>query len=62
MYAFPRGRSGGPSKFCTPVFESDLETALEKEAEGQTFCGRTEDHEEGVMAFFEKREANFSGR
>lgn len=43
-------------------FESDLETALEKEAEGQTFCGRTEDHEEGVMAFFEKREANFSGR
>lgn len=43
-------------------FEMDLETALEKEAEGQTFCGHTEDHKEGVAAFFEKRAANFSGR
>ena len=43
-------------------FESDLETALEREAEGQTFCGHTEDHKEGVAAFFEKRAANFSGR
>ena len=42
-------------------FESDLETALEKEAEGQTFCGYTEDHKEGVAAFFEKRTANFRG-
>jgi 2-(1,2-epoxy-1,2-dihydrophenyl)acetyl-CoA isomerase len=43
-------------------FESDLETALEREAEGQTFCGHTEDHKEGVTAFFEKRLADFSGR
>jgi 2-(1,2-epoxy-1,2-dihydrophenyl)acetyl-CoA isomerase len=43
-------------------FEADLETALEREAEGQTFCGYTQDHKEGVTAFFEKREAEFTGR
>jgi 2-(1,2-epoxy-1,2-dihydrophenyl)acetyl-CoA isomerase len=43
-------------------FESDLETALEREAEGQTFCGYTQDHREGVAAFFEKRGARFTGR
>ena len=43
-------------------FESDLATALEREAEGQTFCGYTQDHREGVAAFFEKREARFTGR
>ena len=42
-------------------FEKDLETALEKEAEGQTFCGYTNDHKEGVAAFREKRSANFTG-
>jgi 2-(1,2-epoxy-1,2-dihydrophenyl)acetyl-CoA isomerase len=43
-------------------FETDLETALEGEAEGQTFCGFTQDHKEGVTAFFEKREPRFTGR
>lgn len=43
-------------------FESDLEAALEREAEGQTLCGYTSDHEEGVGAFFEKRAPNFTGR
>jgi 2-(1,2-epoxy-1,2-dihydrophenyl)acetyl-CoA isomerase len=42
-------------------FERDLETALEAEAEGQTFCGYTQDHKEGVTAFFEKRQARFTG-
>ncbi len=43
-------------------FESDLETALEAEAKGQTFCGYTADHKEGVSAFFEKRSPSFTGR
>ena len=42
-------------------FENDLRTALEKEAEGQTFCGHTKDHKEGVAAFREKRQASFTG-
>ena len=49
-----------PSLYAS--FETDLETALEAEAEGQTFCGYTQDHKEGVTAFFEKREARFTGR
>jgi 2-(1,2-epoxy-1,2-dihydrophenyl)acetyl-CoA isomerase len=43
-------------------FESDLESTLEREALGQTLCGYTQDHREGVAAFFEKREPNFTGQ
>ena len=43
------------------AFETDLETALEHEAEGQTFCGYTQNHKEGVAAFFEKRAPEFTG-
>ena len=43
-------------------FETDLERALENEAEGQTFCGYTQDHKEGVTAFFDKRAPEFTGR
>ncbi len=43
-------------------FESDLQTALEREAAGQFICGRTADHREGVAAFFEKRQPGFTGR
>lgn len=42
-------------------FENDLESTLEREAEGQTLCGHTEDHREGVAAFFERREPRFTG-
>lgn len=42
-------------------FESDLAAALEAEAVGQTFCGYTEDHKEGIAAFFEKRDPTFTG-
>ena len=60
--------AGMPTKALSQIkqtlygsFENDLATALEKEAEGQTACGHTSDHKEGVAAFFEKREARFSG-
>jgi 2-(1,2-epoxy-1,2-dihydrophenyl)acetyl-CoA isomerase len=43
-------------------FESDLAAALEAEAAGQSLCGYTQDHKEGVAAFMEKREANFTGK
>jgi 2-(1,2-epoxy-1,2-dihydrophenyl)acetyl-CoA isomerase len=43
-------------------FQGDLAAALEAEAVGQTFCGYTEDHKEGVAAFFEKRNPTFTGR
>ncbi len=39
-----------------------LDEALEYEAYLQEIAGRTEDNTEGVMAFLEKRQANFSGR
>jgi len=43
-------------------FEADLAAALEAEAVGQTFCGYTRDHKEGIAAFFEKRDPTFTGR
>jgi 2-(1,2-epoxy-1,2-dihydrophenyl)acetyl-CoA isomerase len=42
-------------------FEGDLATVLEAEAEGQASCGYTEDHAEGLAAFFEKRAPDFTG-
>jgi 2-(1,2-epoxy-1,2-dihydrophenyl)acetyl-CoA isomerase len=42
-------------------FEGDLASVLEAEAEGQAACGYTEDHAEGLAAFFEKRAPDFTG-
>ncbi len=43
-------------------FENDLAAALEAEAVEQTLCGYTQDHKEGITAFFEKRDPTFTGR
>ncbi|MBI1806511.1 MAG: enoyl-CoA hydratase/isomerase family protein [Ignavibacteria bacterium] len=41
---------------------SDLDTILEYEAYIQQIASETEDHQEGVKAFLEKRQPNFKGR
>lgn len=41
--------------------DANLTQTLEREAEGQTDCGYTKDHREGVAAFFDKRKPAFTG-
>ena len=41
---------------------TDFRTSLDREAETHLRCGMTEDHQEGVRAFLEKRAPNFTGR
>ena len=62
LAAMPTAALGRTKRALYASLEADLDTVLEREAEGQTFCGYTADHKEGVEAFFEKREARFSGR
>ena len=62
LAAMPTAALGKMKAFLYASFETDLATALEREAEGQTFCGYTQDHKEGVTAFLEKRETRFVGR
>ena len=40
----------------------DFRTLLDREAETHLRCGQTEDHQEGVRAFLEKRTPHFRGR
>lgn len=61
LAAMPTRALGRIKQSLYASFESDLETALEAEAQGQTLCGYTNDHKEGVAAFFEKRAAKFTG-
>lgn len=43
------------------ALDSNLEEALEFEAQLQSVAGRSKDHKEGVAAFVEKRPADFTG-
>jgi len=41
---------------------ADFRAMLDREAETHLRCGMTEDHKEGVRAFMEKRQPNYTGR
>jgi 2-(1,2-epoxy-1,2-dihydrophenyl)acetyl-CoA isomerase len=43
-------------------FENTLDQQLAMEARLQGECGKTRDFQEGVLAFLEKRPANYEGR
>lgn len=61
LAALPTRAIGRMKKTLHGSFEKDLRSALETEAEGQTYLGYTRDHKEGIAAFLEKREAVFRG-
>ncbi len=53
---------GVAKKMFKLMYQPDLETLLDAEAWAQGLALMTEDHKEGVAAFFEKRKAVFKGR
>jgi len=53
---------GMAKKIINKGLSMDLSSVLECEAFGQTIVGTTEDAQEGIMAFLEKRKAEFKGR
>lgn len=61
LAGMPTTALGQTKRALHASFESDLAEALETEARGQSLCGYTKDHQEGVAAFFEKRAPEFTG-
>ncbi len=53
---------GIAKKIMNKGLSMDLSSVLECEALGQTVAGTTEDAREGIIAFLEKRRAEFKGR
>ncbi|WP_439815928.1 enoyl-CoA hydratase-related protein [Zavarzinia sp. CC-PAN008] len=67
--AIARKLAAGPTigfglikKAITAAANQDLAASLHLEAESQRIAFRTEDTKEGVLAFVQKRKANFKGR
>lgn len=49
-------------RYLRESWHCTFEDYLEKEAYGQRIAGLTEDHREGIRAFFEKRPPSFQGK
>lgn len=58
----PTAAFGMAKKIMNKGLSLDLSSVLECEAFGQAMAGTTEDAQEGVMAFLEKRKAEFKGK
>lgn len=62
LAAGPTFALGVAKKMFKLMYQPDLETLLDAEAWAQGLALLTDDHKEGVRAFFEKRKAEFKGR
>jgi 2-(1,2-epoxy-1,2-dihydrophenyl)acetyl-CoA isomerase len=62
LAAGPTFALGIAKKMFKLMYQPDLETLLDAESWAQCLALLTEDHKEGVKAFFEKRKPAFSGR
>ncbi|MGI8787942.1 MAG: enoyl-CoA hydratase-related protein [Pyrinomonadaceae bacterium] len=57
----PTASIGRIKRMLNQTFSNDLQTQLNLEAEMQIESGKSNDFKEGVQAFFEKRQPNFTG-
>lgn len=57
----PTGSIGRIKRMLNQAFSNDLPSQLNLEAEMQLESGKSTDFKEGVQAFFEKRQPNFTG-
>jgi len=62
LAAGPTGSIGRIKRMLNASFSNDLTTQLALEHECQIESGKSDDFREGVVAFFEKRPPNFTGR
>lgn len=62
LAAGPTMAMGIAKRLLNQSFESDLDTLLRLENSHQALLRLTEDHREGIKAFFEKRKPGFKGR
>jgi 2-(1,2-epoxy-1,2-dihydrophenyl)acetyl-CoA isomerase len=57
----PTGSIGRIKRMLNASFSNDLQQQLDLEHECQIESGKSNDFKEGVTAFFEKRQPNFTG-
>ncbi|MCD8508537.1 MAG: enoyl-CoA hydratase-related protein [Bacillus sp. (in: Bacteria)] len=62
LAAMPTKAIGLIKRYLYESWESNLPDMLEKEAYGQRSAGLTNDHQEGLAAFIEKRRPTFHGK